>query len=461
MALDYRVRLEGDLESSFRYTRKLVNRSSSEESAKTRAIGRYTTMNAYDTHLMEGKSSPSRVTAHRRFSYGATVQDLHPPPLHAWGIDITPADPVAIGFTYDPFENAMSEEVSDEAMAKLFASVRKKKESSLDLGLAIAELGQTWNLFASTAARINRSYRALRRGKVREAFQSLHANVSGLRDVRPRTNWTHTPDDPSLDAQALARWRDQHLQWTYGVMPLLNDVDSAAKKLASLLAHKPPVVRVSGQSSRTTTTNALLRPFIQGVQRECSTSLEEEVRVKHVVWYTVTDAMVSHAESLGLLNPLSLAWQTSPMTFVFDWMLDVGGWLRNLTAFFGLQFHSGCSSRSGHVTRTYYYGGMTKREFGSYSWYDDNGALQYAPFETYFEEITASSVVLKTGGFRRVVLEALPLPPLPRLTLPSDPGSALSKLVSAIELLHQRRNSSDFGSVPPIYRDIPVRRGHN
>lgn len=61
--------------------------------------------------------------------------------------------------------------------------------------------------------------------------------------------------------------------------------------------------------------------------------------------YKVENRTLASLNSLGLVNPLSLAWELLPMSFVVDWFIPIGGFLRQLTAPLGLEFTYGYETK--------------------------------------------------------------------------------------------------------------------
>jgi hypothetical protein len=57
----------------------------------------------------------------------------------------------------------------------------------------------------------------------------------------------------------------------------------------------------------------------------------------------VTCTMTAELETLGLLNPLSLAWELLPYSFVIDWFLPIGDYLAATTASAGMTWVNGWS----------------------------------------------------------------------------------------------------------------------
>jgi hypothetical protein len=122
------------------------------------------------------------------------------------------------------------------------------------------------------------------------------------------------------------------LEYSFGWKPLVEDIWSAVMVLQRPMprfstctgkAHASKVVSFSegtgiylGQYDRSTFTTAVM--------------LKADVSVSNwVAW---------KANELGLINPLSVAWEVVPFSFVADWFIPVGGFLQSLTDFVGLSF---------------------------------------------------------------------------------------------------------------------------
>lgn len=69
---------------------------------------------------------------------------------------------------------------------------------------------------------------------------------------------------------------------------------------------------------------------------------------------TVNSSALSAASQLGLLNPLAVAWEAVPWSFVIDWFYPVGDYLERLGASTGITFsdYSCTQHRKGTVTFT-------------------------------------------------------------------------------------------------------------
>ena len=190
----------------------------------------------------------------------------------------------------------------------------KLADRKVHLGNALAESGKTVRMIASRTLSVLGAYRALRRGNFRAAATAL--GISQKRGFRKSAS-------------------DQWLEWQYGWKPLLSDIYGGAELLQKGFRDKP-VVRVARKVSRSSTQSGpVANPDYKGV---CTVS------VIAIGFYKVNDEFSTQLSSLGLINPLEIAWELTPWSFVVDWFLPIGDWLTALTASTGMDFIDGCFS---------------------------------------------------------------------------------------------------------------------
>lgn len=115
------------------------------------------------------------------------------------------------------------------------------------------------------------------------------------------------------------------LQYTYGIKPLLGSIYGVADNLVDVHINRIKHVRargtVSGKFSRLALTdynNGTTVWNANGVTKSSCTIIAsvENPRQDIARWAS--------------LNPASIAWELTPYSFVVDWFVDVGGYLRNL-----------------------------------------------------------------------------------------------------------------------------------
>lgn len=135
-------------------------------------------------------------------------------------------------------------------------------------------------------------------------------------------------------------------------------------------------------------------------------------RSSYVIYYLEDNAFAQRMSQTGLSNPLILAWELVPYSFVVDWFVGVGSYLNNLDATIGLQFNSG--------TKT-----LQSSLHGSTSWKTS--------------KVKSWEGVCYTNGRQfiredknRTVLTSFPAP-----ALVVDPDLGVSRVLSGIALLTQ------------------------
>lgn len=218
------------------------------------------------------------------------------------------------------------------------------KDQTTNLGVAIGEGRQTANLYLDAAKRIASAGRSLRQGNLAGAASAFAGiSVSRKQDVNYRQEWKKK--GPLAFANG---W----LQLQYGWKPHLSDIWGSLEFLANKL-HRMPRYRVSKGGSKTVTTTTIVPPG--GLGFGDLTTVSNQYDLKIIIYYSGSE---NHdPSSLGLTNPLSIAWELVPWSFVVDWMLPVGNYLNNLDATYGLNFVKGCKTR-------FFRGRTTIAEFG-------------------------------------------------------------------------------------------------
>lgn len=182
---------------------------------------------------------------------------------------------------------------------KLISAIRAH---DFDLGVAVAQGKLTVDLVTSNLRKLWMAFRYIKRGDPSSAARMLGASP-------PRRGYP-----PPLGGSDLAgRW----LEMQYGWLPLLSDCFNAAEAFASVA--DPPRKKILRVSRTKTSTGTDLTPFPSPVFKRESRSIQ----------YEAYEAL-SAQRSLGLYDPLSIAWELVPYSFVVDWFVPIGTYLDNL-----------------------------------------------------------------------------------------------------------------------------------
>lgn len=190
--------------------------------------------------------------------------------------------------------------------AKLHQAVRDQK---VNLAMALAEYRQTASLFQDLGTRVAGAWKSLRRGRPRDFYRSLVG--------RSRTEFS-------------ANW----LQFQYGVRPLYLDMIGSIKALEEAAIVRPPLVKVVVRGRAVETNRSVSYPY--GPNYPVSREGDFTVRKRWTLYYTCDNAYIKNASALGFTNPVALAWELVPYSFVIDWFINVGDWLEQIDVLSGI-----------------------------------------------------------------------------------------------------------------------------
>jgi hypothetical protein len=269
------------------------------------------------------------------------------------------------------------------------------KDKAPQLGQAFAERNQTARLLGDTATRLAKAYRALRRRRFRDCLDQLGISSHKFRKGSPVNQW---------------------LELQYGWKPLLGDVYDATEALAKRPSSDWRVTG-KGSSLQKISVTKEVSPGTGGGLARAEGMIGYFVRIDAV---PENDLLLAFS-SMGLTNPLNLAWELLPFSFVIDWALPIGDYLSSLDAMLG---YSNCTASESSITRCKWDVNGLDYRLETSDWLDEWKNDYHA---------TKSEVNLSRLSFN----EGVPLPTLPRL---KDPVS-LGHMANGLSLL-----ASVFGS---------------
>jgi len=188
----------------------------------------------------------------------------------------------------------------------------KIRGSGFNLGVALAEAPEAIQMIGDSAIRIAKSLTHLKRGDLAGAARSLMHGT----DRKPiKAYKSFSPLLKGAKNDLSSNW----LQLQYGWLPLLQDIEAGAQVLAHFL-NVPYQESYRVKVSREINSTAVARnsyyssaaKVVQRHQRVIIARLAEKPSIPLL---------------LGLTDPLSIAWEKLPFSFVADWFLPVGDWL--------------------------------------------------------------------------------------------------------------------------------------
>lgn len=214
-------------------------------------------------------------------------------------------------------------DMRNEAATKALEDIASQ---SANLGETLATFRQTQNLIAKPAGALLQSLRHVRGVGGFGRFLRLSA-----RDIKRQG--------------PLTKAAEEYLKFVYGWKPLMQDIYGIIQ-FAKQQGNANLLVSGTGTSKRQIQSSV-------GTHKDLSydalttlgpLSIESTVRMK--IWGRIdpTSAGLRSLNQLGLLNPVSLAWDLMPWSFVVDWFVPIGSTLNALTAPAGLIFVNGSQS---------------------------------------------------------------------------------------------------------------------
>jgi len=323
--------------------------------------------------------------------------------------------------------------VSNKALTRVLDDMKLNKGSLL---VGLAELGKTAEMIGSIATRVANAALALKKGQIKRFTAELGLKLHPSKITRERKmyvrvlNGTHYTRDPvtrkwsrlppqqasrSLEKRVNDFWTGKWLEYSYGVKPLLADVDNQMQNLAEYMVDQSLGQRIGKGSARTKLSKTTLDyPDSGALARKLV--VNQELRVKYQVVYKL-DGDPSFMTKFGMKNLALVAWELVPFSFVADWALPVGAWLESLLATDGLIFVKGSRTAS-LKTEVNNQIVSTGKKVGA------------NPYHYY----TGEEIVGTNNHFYvyRTVLSSFPQLPFPEFKNPVS----VSHAISAIALLH-------------------------
>jgi hypothetical protein len=220
-------------------------------------------------------------------------------------LPLSPGDPgirvIPVGWRYGGVawnDYPISNNLKNKAFDKL---LEKVKGHQFNLGVETGQARQTVGLLSENLRKLGKAALALRRGDFATAARQLGASPRGTR---------LKPSDIS------GRW----LELQYGWLPLISSSYEAATAFAEI-SNGPRhtlfrVRRREGKSFELSTSPTDFSMIVPGYgRRQIQYEMYEEMSVQR---------------QLGLYDPLSIAWELTPWSFVVDWFVPFGTYLSNL-----------------------------------------------------------------------------------------------------------------------------------
>jgi hypothetical protein len=259
----------------------------------------------------------------------------------------------------------------------------KIRGHSLDLGNHIGEGHQLYKLATNTVTRLGRAAFQLKKGNI-EGFLKVLGNSSVPKTKSGRNISGYKSIKRKLDKKDVAgAW----LEAQYGWLPLYEDVFQVASAF-NKLTREPRTQTYKASTSNTGFANSSPSPTIYEYSENRTTSVRLKCTIKEEL---------SAPRSLGLLDPLGVAWEITPWSFAIDWFLPIGAYLDALSVIPHVNVEKVVkSTRKRSVSR---YGGLKKYKAGNGTHYEE-GDVRLFYERLSLQRTVSSSITIPKPKFQ-------------------------------------------------------------
>lgn len=201
-------------------------------------------------------------------------------------------------------------------------ALQNLKDQQVQYATFLAEAGAASSMILKNISKIAKAYGYVRKGKFKAAANELRISSRSFGSKRK----------PRTEGEASARW----LEAQYGWLPLMSDIYGVYEDVRKGFFREPRLSakgRAADQGGQTVVLNQQLYYGKSAFKytHSCFVRLD----------YVLDSARLQLAVQKGLTNPLEVAWELVPGSFIWDWFNPVGEFLSTLDADFGVLFKAG------------------------------------------------------------------------------------------------------------------------
>lgn len=204
--------------------------------------------------------------------------------------------------------------------AALTSALANAKKAHVNVGILIAERAETIRLLRDKGRTLTQLATAEGRASLKRWSSTL------LKDRR----------------RVYKEIASRHLEFLFGVLPLVGEIEG----LMDLLAEEPTLT-ITGRGRRADVTEVFLQPFAGG--GGWNSGYSWSATGKHIIRtsvraslkYKLTVYNKMSVRTLGL-NPLAVTYDIIPLSFLSDFISNLGSFIRSLDPTPGMEFDTGC-----------------------------------------------------------------------------------------------------------------------
>lgn len=281
--------------------------------------------------------------------------------------------------------------VPDSCYNKAYGEFVEKLRGSLDLSIDFVQWRQAMNMVhlykrgvTGLVSNVNKASRAIDlfeiAAKQRRQRAARQGRLTRFTSRNYQKWYTYTARKLALElAQARA-------EYAYGWKPLASSIVGLGEVL-----RKPPNdawIKVRGKGSEKENKGVSYNDSYSRERRVINTQYFCTIEGYFV---PLSSSLLANLARISSLNPVSIAYEALPYSFVVDWFIDIGGWLRNVES----AFVYGASFKGGRVSQ----GHRSKSDLR-----DEIARSDYRSYQTAYSQQVC---------FTRTPLGSMPMPRFP------------------------------------------------
>lgn len=233
---------------------------------------------------------------------------------------------------------------NNSALAKLKEQIAEFTQQGENLGQA----SKSMKMVTDRLGQVTKSYMALRKGRFGDFCDILRIN--------PKRKDAHLVNSRRrVQKQASGLF----LEYTYGWKPLVSDIYVGLNAIVDAPQNVKRPIRARASSG---TFPVYMRP-----NRVSGGSGRYDVDLRAII--TVTDENLFTLNRTGLINPVTIAWQLLPFSFIVDWFVNVEQFVNSLTDYIGLRVDDPSTSVRSRAVSNEYELGVTPPQYCTFESY--------------------------------------------------------------------------------------------
>lgn len=208
------------------------------------------------------------------------------------------------------------------AYARAYAKFKDKAYTQAANLTALKERAKTFNMVAARLGQLAKGAKALRAGRFKEFLATF--GVQPLKK-HENTRWTRPKQFGAL-------WLEYWMGWAPTVGDVYSSLDALSRRIPDVTIRAGSTAPLKGDQTR----------VVSGATTKSTWSGKGTVWVQGRI--EVSNPSLHIAQTLGLINPLKTAWETTPFSWFADWFTNVGQILGQFTDWVGLKLTNLCIS---------------------------------------------------------------------------------------------------------------------